>query len=230
MKRRRSSGDGRRRKPKKKKRLSTEKKKFDIKHKTKNTVCNNPINSVTDEQESAQQSTQPSAKILIASGENNTLVTQNKKKRQTVRETTITDREKIVLKRFVELKTGLPTKQETITLSAQFGRWYNTTKRWLHDALCANNNQPMEVETPTFSMVQTMHRTSGTYKFGCGKSCQKNNNNAIHDTICPSCKQFIWHRPCLERRLKLFGYENPDYSTKWQCLHCLVRQNNVTVV
>ena len=58
---------------------------------------------------------------------------------------------------------------------------------------------------------------------GCGVACE--NEQGIHDVICPSCINFIWHGACLEMTIakKKMMYDTPitySYGDDWCCPQC----------
>ena len=116
------------------------------------------------------------------------------------------------------------TRKETLTLHRFMDRPHKTVRRWVRQSVKVCGSDNLEKSFSSFCSIKT--KANVRYIPGCGISCPKTKTIGPQAEVCPKCRDFIWHKECLEKQFQLRNLQSPNFSEDtWSCINCVVKQS-----
>ena len=110
-------------------------------------------------------------------------------------------------------KTDPITRADDLALSRRQGREIRSIQHWKSELKRFRATVP--VKRGDFKTL-VLHSETGKRK-GCGIYCKK----AEQYVTCPSCKEFVWQKSCLDKLCVQLHLPSPDFESEvWTCPNC----------
>ena len=131
---------------------------------------------------------------------------------------------KKIMTTFTQVKGGNPAnRQEKLSIQHTFGKTKEQTSQLLRNYKKTTQLSTGKTQRLSFRDRYSMKSTSTTFRLGCGQKCQIEKGK--QNLICPTCREFIYHRECLVKRILQPNLKQPNFEEdNWECPNCQMKR------